>query len=234
MNLSVRENCKFLIFTLIALAMSLQAGLASALFFDFEDDAQLKQWTFQGTWKTVKDDNTKSMVLSGEGANEICALVGEAEWKDYTIECDASGQTDEISIVFRATDPDNFLSFMIAPSLSLSEFFSKSKGQFDEGISAKGDSLGVKIQEWHKYKLVVQNDKASIFVDGKEGIKALDLAKLNGFSKGKVGFRQWADRAYYDNVLITGTGIPHSPGEPGAVSLSGKLAATWAALKHKM
>ena len=224
--------CKLSIFTLVILAMLIQSSLIYALFFDFEDDAQLKQWTFQGTWKTVKDDNTKSMVLSGEGANEICALVGDAEWKNYTIECDASGQTDEISIAFRATDPDNFLSFMIAPSLSLSEFFSKSKAVFDEAISTKGDSLGVKIQEWHKYKLVVQDDKASIFLDGKEGIKALDIGKLAGFSKGKVGFRQWGDRAYYDNVLITGTGIPHSIGEPGAVSSIAKLATTWAELKR--
>ena len=228
----LRKNYKLVGLTLIVLVMSLQAGLGWALYFDFEDDAQLKQWTFQGTWKTVKDDSTKSMVLSGEGANEICALVGEAEWKDYTIECDASGQTDEISIVFRATDPDNFLSFMLAPSISLSEFFSKSKANFDEGISTKGDSLGVKIQEWHKYKLVVQDDKASIFLDGKEAIKALDIGKLAGFSKGKVGFRQWGDRAYYDNVLITGTGIPHSIGEPGAVSSIAKLATTWAEVKR--
>lgn len=227
----VRKNYKLVGLTLIVLVMSLQAGLGWALYFDFEDDAQLKQWTFQGTWKTVKDDSTKSMVLSGEGANEICALVGEAEWKNYTIECDASGQTDEISIVFRATDPDNFLSFMLAPSINLSEFFSKIGGAFDENISQKGDSLGVKIQEWHKYKLVVQDDKASIFLDGKEAIKALDIGKLNGFSKGKVGLRQWGDRAYYDNVLITGTGIPRSLGEPGAVSM-GKLPTTWAILKQ--
>jgi hypothetical protein len=232
LDLLFRENCKFVIFTLVILAISIQSNLVYALYFDFEDDAQLKQWTFQGTWKTVKDDSTKSMLLSGEGANEICALVGEAEWKNYTIECDASGQTDEISIAFRATDPDNFLAFMIAPSLSLSEFFSKSKASFDEAIGAKGDSLGVKIQEWHKYKLIVQDDKASIFVDGKEGIKALDIGKLAAFSKGKVGFRQWGDRAYYDNVLITGTGIPHSIGEPGAVSSIAKLATTWATLKQ--
>jgi len=230
--LLVRENCKFLIFMLVVLVLLLQSGLASALFFDFEDDAQLKQWTFQGTWKTVKDDSTKSMVLSGEGANEVCALVGEDGWTDYTIECDASGQTDEISIVFRATDPDNFLSFMVAPSLNLSEFFSKSKGQFDEGISTKGDSLKVKIQEWHKYKVVVQDDKASIFLDGNEAIKALDIGKLNGFSKGKVGLRQWGDRAYYDNIQITGTGIPRSTGEPGAVSFMGKLSTMWAILKQ--
>jgi hypothetical protein len=228
----VRKNYKLVGLTLIVLVMSLQAGLGWALYFDFEDDAQLKQWTFQGTWNTVKDDSTKSMVLSGEGTNEVCALVGEAAWTDYTIECDASGQTDEISIVFRATDPNNFLSFMLAPSINLSEFFSKIGGAFDENISQKGDSLGVKIKEWHKYKLVVQDDKASIFLDGKEAIKALDIGKLAGFSKGKVGFRQWGDLAYYDNVLITGTGIPRSLGEPGAVSIVGKLSTTWAILKQ--
>ena len=229
--MSARKNYKLVGFSLIVLAMLLQAGLVWALFFDFEDNAQLKQWTFQGTWKTVKDDSINSMVLSGEGANEVCALVGEEDWKDYTIECDASGQTDEISIVFRAKDADNFLSFMVAPSLNLSEFFKKLGGQFDEGISTKGDALGVKIQEWHKYKVVVQDDKASIFVDNKEAIKPLDVAQLKEFSKGKAGLRQWSDRAYYDNILITGPGIPRSPGEPGAVSSMGKLPITWASLK---
>ncbi|MEK7396720.1 MAG: family 16 glycoside hydrolase [Candidatus Poribacteria bacterium] len=221
----------FIGFLGLTLALLLHTGLAWALYFDFENDAQLKQWEVVGTWKIVKDDVKKSNVMSGEGANEICALVGEKDWKDYTIEFEASGMTDEISVAFRGQDSNNFLSFMIAPSLSLSEFFKKEGGAFDEAIGQKGDSLGVKIQEWHSYKLVIQNNKATMFVDGKEVLKPLELGNFKGFEKGRVGFRQWGDTAHYDNLLVTGPGIPRTLGEPGAVESTGKLPITWAELK---
>ena len=171
-------------------------------------------------------------MLSGEGAGEVIALLGELNWTEYTIEFEASGQTDEIAIAFRAQDADNFVSFMVAPSLNLSEWFQKLGGQFNENIAAKGDKLGIETQEWHKYKLVVQGDKASIFADDKEAIKALQLDKLpDVFKQGRIGFRQWADSTHYDNVLITGPGIPRTSGEPGAVNSAAKLTTTWAALK---
>jgi len=221
-------------FTMIVLAMLLQATLGLSLYFDFEDDAQLKQWDTQGTWIIEKDKENGSIVLAGEGGGEVIALVGELNWTDYTVEFEASGQTDEIAIAFRAQDADNFVSFMVAPSLNLSEWFQKKGGQFDENISAKGNKLGIETQEWHKYKLVVEGNKASIFADDKEAIKALQLDKLpDVFKKGKIGFRQWADSAHYDNVLITGPGIPRTPGEPGAaVNPAAKLTTTWASLKQ--
>lgn len=228
------NNRKIVSLATVVLVSLLQVQLRWALYFDFEDNAQLKQWDVLGTWKIVKDNNKGSNVLSGEGANEVCALVGEVNWTDYTIELEASGQTDEISVVFRGKDANTFLSFMVAPSLNLSEFFQKLGGAFDENIAQKGDSLGVKIQEWHKYKLVVQSNKASIFVDDKEVIKALDLGKFpKDFEKGRVGVRQWSDRAYYDNILVTGTGIPRTPGEPGlSITPAGRLSMTWGTLKY--
>ena len=225
---------KIMSFIMIVLAMLLQATLGLSLYFDFEDDAQLKQWDIQGTWIIEKDKENGSKVLAGEGAGEVIALVGELNWTDYTVEFEASGQTDEIAIAFRAQDADNFVSFMVAPSLNLSEWFQKKGGQFDENIGAKGDKLGIETQEWHKYKLVVEGNKAIIFADDKEAIKALQLDKLpDVFKQGKIGFRQWADSARYDNVLITGPGIPRTPGEPGAaVNLAAKLTTTWASLKQ--
>lgn len=221
-------------FTTIGLVLLLQATWGWALYFDFEDDAQLKQWDTQGTWKIEKDNETGNNVLAGEGADEVIALIGEANWTDYTVEFEASGQTDEIAIAFRAQDADNFLSFMIAPSLDLSEWFQKLGGQFDEEIGTKGNKLGINIQEWHKYMLVVQDDEATIFADDKEAIKALPLNKLPAvFKSGRIGFRQWADSAHYDNVLIAGPGIPRTPGEPNAVAAAGKLTTTWAALKRQ-
>mgnify|MGYP001570926869 CR=1 FL=1 len=220
-------------FMITGLVMLLQGTLGWALYFDFEDDAQLKQWDTQGTWKIEKDNDRGSKVLAGGGANEVIALVGEVNWTDYTVEFEASGQTDEIAIAFRAQDGNNFVSFMVAPSLNLSEWFQKLGGQFDEGIAPKGDKLGINMKEWHEYKLVVEGDKASIFADDKEASKVLQLNKLpDVFKNGRIGFRQWADSAHYDNVLISGPGIPRTPGEPRAIAPAAKLATTWAALKR--
>ena len=232
-KLAVRNELKIVGFVVTMSSMLLQSTFVWSLYFDFEDDAQLDQWELQGTWEIEEDDQNGSKVLSGEGTNETIALVGEEDWTDYTIEFEASGQTDEISVAFRAQDPDNFLSFMIAPSLNLSEWFKKEGGQFDENISSSGDNLSVNIQEWHEYKLVVQGDEATMFVDGAEVLEILDLSALSDvFQKGRVGFRQWDDQAHYDNILITGPNILATPGEPGfAVTPAAKLATTWGALK---
>ena len=218
--------------TLIIFALLfLQSISVSALYFDFEDDAQLGQWDSLGTWQIIRDNDRGSKVLSGEGANEVCTLIGEENWTDYTIEFEASGQTDEISVAFRAKDANTYIGFMIAPSLNLTEFFQKLNGAFDEGIAAKADSLGVKIQVWHKYRLEVEGNTATAYVDDKKALNPLDLGKLpKDFAMGRVGFRQWADKAYYDNVLITGPDIPRSPGE-NAVSPMRKLSATWGSIK---
>jgi hypothetical protein len=214
--------------------MLLPGMLVWALYFDFENDAQLKEWETQGDWTIVKDKDSGSKVLAGEGGSEVIALVGDVNWTDYTVEFEASGQTDEIAIAFRAQDADNFVSFMVAPSLNLSEWFQKLGGQFNENIAEKGDKLGIETQEWHKYKLVVESNKASIFADDEEAIKELQLDELpDVFKQGRIGFRQWADKAHYDNVLIQGSGIPRTPGEPGAaVNPAGKLTVIWAALKN--
>ena len=145
--------------------MLLQGTLGLSLYFDFEDDAQLKQWDTQGTWIIEKDKESGSKVLAGEGAGEVIALVGEVNWTDYTVECEASGQTDEIAIAFRAQNADNFVSFMVAPSLNLSEWFQKKGGQFDENIAAKGDKLTIVSTYVPAITLDIQG--TSFLVDGK-------------------------------------------------------------------
>lgn len=232
--MGAKRELKIVGFMVMGLSMLLQATFVWSLYFDFEDDAQLDQWEVQGTWEIEEDDQKGSKVLSGEGVDETIALVGEENWTDYTIEFEASGQTDEISVAFRVQNSDNFLCFMIAPSLNLSEWFKKEGGQFDENISSSGDNLGVSIQEWHKYKLVVEGDEATMFVDDEEVLEVLDLSTLSeDFKKGRVGFRQWGDQARYDNILIKGPDILSTPGEQGfAVTPAEKLATTWGTLKR--
>jgi hypothetical protein len=199
-----------------------------ALFFDFEDEAQLEEWNvIGGTWQIEKDDVSNSNVVSGEGAGDLILAIGDADWADYTVQFEANGLTDDIGIVFRLQDINNYCAFLLAPSLNLSEWFVKEGGAFDENVGRKGDNLGVSINEWHKYKLVVKGMQARIFVDDEEPFDPLEI--MDGYENGGIGLRQWADHGHYDNVLISGPGIPLSPGE--SVEPNGKLVTVWATIK---
>jgi len=199
-----------------------------ALFFDFEDKDQLEEWdVISGTWQIEKDEVSNSSVASGEGADDLILAIGDESWTDYTIEFEANGLTDDIGIVFRLQDINNYYGFLLAPNLNLSEWFLKQGGAFDENLGEKGDNLGVSINEWHKYKLVVEGMQAQIFVDDEEPFDPLEIGK--GYEKGRIGLRQWADHGHYDNVVISGPEIPLSPGE--AVEYTGKLASVWGSIK---
>ena len=215
--------------TAVCLMLSLfPLNSGQALFFDFEHEAQLEEWNIiSGTWQIEKDDVNNSNVVSGEGDNDLILAIGDADWADYTVEFEASGLTDDIGIVFRLQDINNYCAFLLAPSLNLSEWFLKEGGVFDENVGEKGDSLGVSINEWHKCKLVVEGMQASIFVDDEEPFDPLEIK--DGFENGGIGLRQWADHGHYDNVMISGPGIPLSPGE--LVEPNGKLASTWGGIK---
>jgi len=204
-------------------------GSAQALLFDFEDEGQLDEWTIiNGTWQIVKDDAKNSNVVSGEGVDDLILAIGDDSWTDYTVEFEANGLTDDIGIVFRFQDISNYTAFLIAPNLNLSEWFLKQGGVFDENVGEKGDNLGVSTNEWHKYKLVVEGMQASIFVDGEEPFNPLEIP--DGFENGGIGLRQWGDHGLYDNVVISGPGIPPSPGE-SAVKPNNKLASAWGIIK---
>jgi hypothetical protein len=71
--------------------------------------------------------------------------------------------------------------------------------------------------------------QASIFVDDEEPFDPVEI--MDGFEQGRIGLRQWGDHGHYDNVLISGPGIPRSPGE-SATEPNGKLVSAWGRLKE--
>jgi len=219
------------IFALCLLLITTFSQVSTALFFDFEDKNQLDDWTIlSGTWEIVDDEITNSKVVRGEGVDELFLSIGDEKWTDYTVEFDGCGLTDDIGVAFRVKDVNNFYAFLIAPSISLSEWFSKKGGAFDENLGKKGDNLGISINEWHKYKLVVKGAEAQIFVDGEEPFDPVEISE--DFDNGGIGVRQWGDTGHYDNILITGSGIPLSPGE-NAVVPKDKLAHKWGDIKSQ-
>lgn len=219
----------FVIITVFFLLSLIPFGSSQALFFDFEDKAQLDEWEIlNGAWQIEKDEITNSNVLSCQGADDMVIAIGDENWTDYTIELEASGLTDDIGIAFRIQELNTYYGFLLAPSLSMSEWFLKKAGAYDENVGKKGTNLGIPTNEWHKYKLVVKDMEAQIYVDGEEPFDALKIEK--GFEKGKVGVRHWGDYSHYDNIIISGPGIPISAAE--AISPADKLASVWGAVKR--
>ncbi len=219
----------FVIITVFFMLNLIPFSSSQALFFDFEDEAQLDEWEIlSGSWLIEKDKITNSNVLSCQGADDLVIVIGVEDLTDYTIELEASGLTDDIGIAFRLQDLSTYYGFLLSPNLNLSEWFLKKGGAYDENLGKKGTNLGIPTNEWHKYKLVVEGMEARIYVDGEEPFDALKIDK--GFEKGRLGVRHWGDYSHYDNISISGPGIPLSSGE--AVNPADKLANVWGAVKR--
>ena len=76
---------------------------------------------------------------------------------------------------------------------------------------------------WYDFKIEVAGEKFNYYFDG-ELMFELEGA---GYTWGKIGFRMWNSHAQFDNIQITGNGIP------GAVSSVDKLSATWGNIKTR-
>ena len=86
------------------------------------------------------------------------------------------------------------------------------------------------MNEWYKIKVVAKGEDFEFYIND-ELIAEWSDDKLKS---GKVGVRTYSSVSHFDNVLITGSGIPASKGEPGAaVDSASKLATTWGNIKTR-
>ena len=178
----------------ICLVLSLfPLNSGQALFFDFEDEDQLDEWNIvNGTWQIEEDDVNNSNIVSGEAGNagnDIILAIGDENWTDYTLEFEANvTDNDNISIIFRFHDINNYISFILVLRLNESWWFVKKNGAFDQNLGKRSDKLGVNANEWHKYKLVVEGMEARIFVDDEEALEPLEI--WDEFENGGPALRQ--------------------------------------------
>jgi len=207
---------------------------AWSLFYDFQDAGQLDDWTvIQGTWSIVDG------VLDGQGPQAgqpgVMAVISDhmwdENWKDYVVEYKARilDSTEDAGIVFRwqKADPND-----TRYHLCRVDSWPRNEGQQQaEGWAAPVDGAGremlgrtkieIEYDTWYDFRLEVAGEKFSYYFHG----DLMFEIEGAGYSWGKIGFRMWNSHAQYDDVLITGAGIP------GAVSSIGKLSVTWGLLK---
>ncbi len=212
------------------------SSTAWSLLYDFEDEHQLDDWqVIQGTWSIIDGELDGAGPQAGQPGIMIVLSddVWDDAWKDYTVEFRAKllDDTEDIGIVFRwqKAEPTD-MKYHLCRIDSWPRDFNQQQAEGWIGVEEGGGremigqtKIEIEYDTWYKFKLEIAGNQFRYYLDD----ELMFEVEGAGYSWGKVGFRMWNSHARYDDIEIIGTGIP------GAVSFSGKLAATWGQLKTR-
>ena len=234
---------KFMVLGL-ALIFSFSAFQALALFYDFEDEAQLDDWELFGPAEWTIEDG--ALICDGPGGDgalvppeaagsrqnqrlelkDVVFSDGEFEFKIKFIQ----GINHEGGVYYRWQDTANW--YNVHPSLKTCGGGNPNTVRWmviedgvliwtPEDIQVDQDEC---FERWIHFKVIVDGDHHLVFVDGEEKYDVTD----NAFDEGKFVIGTWSNSAEkwaIDDVNIEGKGIS------GAVSLKGKLTTVWGGIK---
>ncbi|MCY3742633.1 MAG: hypothetical protein OXH00_16580 [Candidatus Poribacteria bacterium] len=186
-----------------------------ALFFNFDDNKKPQEWKEEGgKWKV------ENKVYIGEELNAVegVTLIGEANWTDVTFEATIrNAEGNWMALVVRWKDVNNHCGLWVNLGNSTAEWWVKT------GAYAQQDVGAIKLnKEKYKLKIVVKGDT----FEGYYNDKLVATMKHGVHKQGRVGLLVWQGSSSFDDVSITGPGIPGL-----AVNPEGKLASTWARIK---
>ena len=199
--------------------------IVQALTWDFENDAQLKDWTvINGKW------NIEGGKLKGELLGDYIGIVaGDLEWEDYTLEMETTVAEGKYTywMVRVQTDPLSYYTLERHDG-NASPIWRRDAGQHTKignDVPLPGDHL-----ESHIWTIEVKGDTITAYLDGEELLSAEDKT----YKKGRIGLgghnagsATGKNILLFDYVKVEGPGIPSG----AAVKPIGKLAITWGTLK---
>jgi len=219
---------KLLFFRCLLVSVVLPAiwgNSAHALYYDFEKGAQ--GWEqINGTCKAEKG---VYIVTGSDGVGVLPNSDWKDAWTDYTAECQAMMEQgpDNMGILVRYQKMDTYYIFAIMNGRQRAEIWSRVGGNYTD---EKDIPFPNEMNKWYKIKVVVKGDSFEFYINDELIAKWSD----NKLKNGKVGVRTYSSVSHFDNVLITGSGIPASKGEPGAaIDSVSKLATTWSNIKSR-
>lgn len=188
---------------------------AFALFFDFDDNEKPEGWKEEGgKWKV------ENGVYVGEELNAVegVTLIGEEDWTDLTFEATVrKAEGNWMALVVRWVDVNNHCGLWVNLGNSTAEWWVKA------GAYAQQDVGAIKLnKDKYKLKVVVKGD---VF-EGYYNDKLATTMEHEVHKQGRVGLLVWQGSSRFDDVRITGPGIPEL-----AVNPERKLASTWARIK---
>jgi len=194
-------------------------------FRDDFSDGDLKGWTKIGN-VVVIDGRCKISSFGG------CALImlGELEWRDYSVEFEVQSNhaSGYIGVRVRVQDFQNGYPWIINCADNTALWYTQINDQFSRITSDK--IVGDLVDKSHVMKAVVKGNELRGYYDGKH----VRTVHLDIFDTGRILIGVCSSgSAFYDNVVITGAGIPNvGPSGYYGVQPKSKLATKWGRLKQ--
>jgi hypothetical protein len=224
------KKLNLFIFPVFCLGILFLSPSINALLYDFNDQAQEKDWNVTDGQGSIKDGVFELQAAGVEGQ----AIMGDTNWTDYTITCkvkffpECAGDTDA-GVMYRVQDRLNhyIYDFNLQQGFIWAGRINGTYIQQGDGMSAP---MNLEVDNWYELKVEVKGDDTTAYVDGKNTL-AFSHKKLQQgerLDKGAVGIRIWSSHAAFDDFEINGPGIKPSG---LAVSPAGKLAITWGNIK---
>lgn len=220
-------------------------------FLETFDGADLDEWqelimldAEPGSWEVLDGE----LQAKSHGGLTRLLVTGDETWKDYTITVDIKPlkKHGPGNIAIAARVMETLAVWCVIGNLPILEPDSRAMcycGNFhDDNLRLLKSKLNpfLKLNKWSTMKLSVSGNMLTLWVNGKQILGAMEipepivvpglLEELPDFQTGGVGFGLTNYTAVFDNVTITGDGIPNKGGL--ATAPGGKLATTWGNLKR--
>ena len=194
-----------------------------------------------GNWEIV--DGELQAIHNMGGVTRLLTI-GEETWQDYDVEFDVKpleshGPGGNIAIAARIKRkwevPWGVICHIVddPAAASVAECFAGNlHGDAFLVYGQKPHPL-LKLRKWATFKLSVHGKLLTFWINGKQALAPIMLEPLHGFPEfptGRIGLGLANYTARFDNLKITGPGIPNRDGL--SVIPQTKLATTWGNLKQ--
>lgn len=180
------------------------SGITDSILYqdDFEDNTINPAWSFRnGSWvESGGLMRQTSNYWSGGYIGGAYAIVGSKSWPDYTLSADiSSADNDNIGLVFRYQDPQNF--YLFAWELEGSLRFIK---RFVDGVETNLalDNVPYDQNTWYHVKIITDDSLIQCYIDSSLVFDVTDTT----FATGKVGLYCYGNTgSYWDNFSVVQT-----------------------------
>jgi hypothetical protein len=205
-------------FFLCALIAILSLSSAHALEYDFEDGDQ----GWEQINGTVVVDKGELVVSGSDGVGVMPDSDWNNEWTDYEVQCRMNMEAgpDNMGMVLRHQASDTYYIFAIMNGRQQMEIWSRVAGAYTDELDI---GFANEIGQDYIMRVVAEGSDFRVYIDD-ELIAEWSDDKLE---TGKVGVRTYSSTSHFDDIIITGPGIPGTAVEPAS-----KLTTTWGSIKE--
>jgi hypothetical protein len=213
-----------LVLVFFLMAFVLMSSQSWALVWDFKGDA--KDWKpATGEW-SVKDGE---YIQSLRGVSAVRTFIGDNNWTDYTVETKIKiTENSYAGLIFRAQSELEYHVFYINVIGGACEWWHHTKPNPDSRVQHFNQptaKVKIELNKQYTLKVIAKGQDFSFYIDDIEQ----KVDKTDIYPSGKIGLWAWDTKASFDDVKISGKGIPES----AAISLNGKLPSIWARIKSE-